>query len=346
VIEAAIAGAATIVVGNSDYTLSANFGVPDEARNAILLIQGSQTVQRNLIVPTVTKIYLVRNITSGGFGINVKTAAGAGVVIPNGETRIVFCDGSSVQDGAGATQVGSIKPSSISQTPAPWNWQGVMSLGRSDAVQAGVGRYTADGTSGATYDVYYNSTPMGSFRSVSTGMDINAYNVPLSLSMGGAPMLTVNTAGNVVVTNTLGCAAAQVTGTMSTGSLVSSGNVSGFSDMRLKHKWESLPVGFIEAMAHVKHGTYERIDTPGSRMAGISAQDLERVLPDAVNADLDGFLMVAYGQAALVTAVELCRELAHMKDAAGHAIRSLAVLGDEVKMLHAEVIRLRQESGL
>jgi hypothetical protein len=201
VIEAAIAGAATIVVGNSDYTLSANFGVPDEARNALLLIQGSQTVQRNLIVPTVTKIYLVRNITSGGFGINVKTAAGAGVVIPNGETRIVFCDGSSVQDGAGATQVGSIKPSSISQTPAPWNWQGVMSLGRSDAVQAGVGRYTADGTSGATYDVYYNSTPMGSFRSVSTGMDINAYNVPLSLSMGGAPMLTVNTAGNVVVSH-------------------------------------------------------------------------------------------------------------------------------------------------
>lgn len=95
-IEDAIAGLSTIGMTDADYTLTANNGTSDEARKAALKLTGTLTAARNVVVPTVTKIYIVSNSTTGGFAVTVKTAAGSGVSVPNGSTYIVRCDGTNV----------------------------------------------------------------------------------------------------------------------------------------------------------------------------------------------------------------------------------------------------------
>jgi len=95
-IEDAIAGLATITMTNVDYTLSIVDGLVDESRQMALLIQGTNSQVRNVICPAVSKVYVIRNATTGGFGVTLKTSAGTGVTIPNGKTMFVFCDGANV----------------------------------------------------------------------------------------------------------------------------------------------------------------------------------------------------------------------------------------------------------
>ena len=90
------------------------------------------------------------------------------------------------------------------------------------------------------------------------------------------------------------------------GDLTMSGNVTAFSDERLKQDWSSLPADFIERLAEVKSGTYTRIDG-GMRQIGVSAQSLQPVAPEGV---VDGeHLSVAYGNVALAAAVELAKRV-------------------------------------
>jgi Chaperone of endosialidase len=94
------------------------------------------------------------------------------------------------------------------------------------------------------------------------------------------------------------------------GNLTAAGNVTAFSDARLKKDWAALPGDFVERLASIQHGSYTRIDT-GARQAGVSAQDLQALLPEAVHTGTDEqqTLSVAYGNAALVACVALAREL-------------------------------------
>lgn len=92
-IEQAVAGSTTISLPDADYTLVAAQGVTDEARSAVLVLGGVLTATRNVIAPSVDKTYVVRNNTTGGQSIVLKTAAGTGITIPNGRSSLVFCDG-------------------------------------------------------------------------------------------------------------------------------------------------------------------------------------------------------------------------------------------------------------
>lgn len=98
-VEAAIAGRAAVSMTDADYTLTVANGTTDEARNMILNISGALTVTRNVICPAVSKLYVVKNATTGGQSIVLKTSAGSGVTIENGLTSLVFCDGTNVVEG-------------------------------------------------------------------------------------------------------------------------------------------------------------------------------------------------------------------------------------------------------
>lgn len=102
-IEAAITGVQPITMIDANYTLTAFNGLPDEARNAVLVLGGTNTATRNLIAPSVEKTYIVRNNT--GASVVIKTASGAGVTIANGTTRIVYCDGTDFFTAASQTVV-------------------------------------------------------------------------------------------------------------------------------------------------------------------------------------------------------------------------------------------------
>ena len=105
-VEDAIAGSATIAMANADVTLTTANEAVDQARNMFLNLTGANTAQRDVIVPAVSKLYFVHNGTTGGFGVQVKTAAGSGVVVPNGQRAVLYCDGTNVMFALGPPAIG------------------------------------------------------------------------------------------------------------------------------------------------------------------------------------------------------------------------------------------------
>jgi hypothetical protein len=93
-LEQAITGVQTITMANANVTLTSLNGASDEARNAVLVVGGTNSAIRNIIAPAVNKTYIVVNNTVGGFAILIKTSASTGLSIPNGATQLVYCDGS------------------------------------------------------------------------------------------------------------------------------------------------------------------------------------------------------------------------------------------------------------
>jgi hypothetical protein len=90
--------------------------------------------------------------------------------------------------------------------------------------------------------------------------------------------------------------------------LTCGGNITAFSDERLKTDWADLPADFIDRLAKIKHGTYTRIDS-GERQAGSSAQEWQSLLAEAVSQGEDGNLSLAYGNAALVSCIQLAQRV-------------------------------------
>jgi hypothetical protein len=98
-------------------------------------------------------------------------------------------------------------------------------------------------------------------------------------------------------------------------SIKASGNVTAYSDERLKTNWRPMPESFVERLAAVKVGIYDRTDGERITQVGVSAQSLQAVLPEAITkaADEMGTLSVSYGNAAMASAVELAKELVALK---------------------------------
>lgn len=88
------------------------------------------------------------------------------------------------------------------------------------------------------------------------------------------------------------------------------GNVTAYSDERLKTGWADLAEDFVDQLADVKVGTYTRTDS-GDRQLGVSAQSLRPVAPEAVLGDET--LSVAYGNAALAACVMLARRVKQLE---------------------------------
>lgn len=92
-LEQAITGVESIVMTDTNYTLSNFNGVSDEARNAVLVVTGTNTDTRSVIAPLVEKLYTVVNNTTGGYPILIRGSSGANVSVPNGATIPVYCNG-------------------------------------------------------------------------------------------------------------------------------------------------------------------------------------------------------------------------------------------------------------
>ena len=90
-VEQAIAGVTTISVTAADVTLTSFNGTVDEARSAVVVVNGSNTVARNVIIPNAPKVYIVVNNTTQNVG--VKTASGTALIVPAGYQALLYCDG-------------------------------------------------------------------------------------------------------------------------------------------------------------------------------------------------------------------------------------------------------------
>jgi hypothetical protein len=101
-LEDAIAGRVTVTHDDTaNYTLTTANGATDEARRMMLNITGTLTAARNVVCPTVPKLYIAKNATTGGFALTLKTSGGTGISIANGDTMLLMCDGTNVIDAIG-----------------------------------------------------------------------------------------------------------------------------------------------------------------------------------------------------------------------------------------------------
>lgn len=96
------------------------------------------------------------------------------------------------------------------------------------------------------------------------------------------------------------------------GNYYAAGNISAFSDARLKKNWIDAPADFVERWAKVTAGTYDRTDQELTQV-GVVAQDVQAILPHAVTEDKDGMFSLNYGGAAAVATVELAKELVELR---------------------------------
>lgn len=102
------------------------------------------------------------------------------------------------------------------------------------------------------------------------------------------------------------------------GTIVASNDITAFSDRRLKENIQPIE-NALEKLELIDGVTFNTIGQE-KRQAGLIAQDLQKVLPEAVHENEDGMLSVAYGN-------------------------TVSLLVQAIKELQAEVAELRQESS-
>ncbi len=91
----AITGLVAYTTSISPYTLTAVNGAADQSRAAALQLNTSTGANYVVIVPTVTKLYVVENVNLT-YSVEIKTASGSGIVVPAGKTMLLRCDGTNV----------------------------------------------------------------------------------------------------------------------------------------------------------------------------------------------------------------------------------------------------------
>lgn len=94
-LEQAITGVVTIPMGDATYTLTNYNGLSDEARNAVLILNGPITSPQFLVTPAgQQKVYIVRNRT--GNTVTLTTGTGSNISVANAASEVLFTDGANV----------------------------------------------------------------------------------------------------------------------------------------------------------------------------------------------------------------------------------------------------------
>lgn len=213
-IDTAIAGYSTISLSDADKTLTAANGAADEARSMCIKFTGTLTAARNIIVPTTTKLYCIRNATTGGYAITIKTSAGTGVSVPNGQSTVIACDGTNVVDVITSIPSGStINNLTIGYLGIPQNSQSAdYTLVASDASKH-IYHPAAD-TTNRTWTIPANASvayPIGTAITFIT--DTGAGNITISINSDTLVLAGPGTTGDRTLTSPASATAVKVTST-------------------------------------------------------------------------------------------------------------------------------------
>ena len=104
------------VSGTTPLTLSQINGTTDQSRKAILSFDGTLAAETSIIIPSVNKMYYIRNNTSGAYALKVKTAGNTAITIEQGSNIMVATDGTNVYKTAFPTSVSSFTANSLTAT--------------------------------------------------------------------------------------------------------------------------------------------------------------------------------------------------------------------------------------
>ena len=92
-LEQAITGVLPITL-TGDVTLTDYNGLSDQARNAVLMLNGLLAAPCNVVIPPSQKVYIVRNYSNAT--VTLKTTSGNGIALTNAASAVLFCDGTDV----------------------------------------------------------------------------------------------------------------------------------------------------------------------------------------------------------------------------------------------------------
>lgn len=104
------------VSGTTPLTLTQVNGATDQSRKAILSFDGTLTAETSIIIPSVNKMYYVRNNTSGSFALKIKTAGNTATTIEQGSNVMIATDGTNVFKTAFPTSVSAFTANSLTAT--------------------------------------------------------------------------------------------------------------------------------------------------------------------------------------------------------------------------------------
>lgn len=219
-VDSAVAGTTTISTWGGagvPYTLSNNSGTADEARRMFIVATGTPGEAKNVICPAVSKMYVFRNDTTGGFALTLKTSGGTGIAVPAGQYKFLYCDGTNVVEA-----VNSLGP--------------VASLTASQAVFTDASKNLVSNAITGTGNVVMSTSPtlvtpvLGAATATSiNGLTVSSTTGTLSLANGstlatsGANSLTMTTTGATNVTFPTSGTLATTAGTVASFSAGSTG---------------------------------------------------------------------------------------------------------------------------
>lgn len=233
-VDFSVAGTATITMTGADYTLTNANGATDEARAMFLTLSGTPGASYNVICPSVSKLYFVSNST--GYAQTVKTLAGTGISVPDGQTRVLYCNGTNVVNAINS--LGSLSLSSALGVSS--GGTGVTSLTANNIlIGNGTGsvQFVAPGangniltSNGTTWtSAAAPATGVTSFSAGSTGLTPNTGTTgaitlagTLDVDNGGTGQTTY-TDGQLLIGNSTGNTLAKATLTAGTGITITNG---------------------------------------------------------------------------------------------------------------------------
>lgn len=267
----------------------------DELHNVLI---SSPISGNTLIYDAVAGVWKNANLTAGT-GISVTGGAGSITVANTGVTSVTASTGISVSSSTGGVTITNSAPD---QTVALTAGTGISTSGTYP-------NFTITNTAPSSGGTVTSVSGTGSYGGLTLSGTVTTSG---SLTLGGTPTGTwpISVSGSA--------ASATTATTASTANALNSANsytaVSfiSTSDEQLKTNWAGLDLDFVARLSDVKHGTFERINS-GVRDAGVSAQSLQKVLPEAVVQGEDGYLAVNYGGAALVAAIELAKVVQELR---------------------------------
>lgn len=245
------------VSGNSDITITNN-----QALNNIMNFYGTLTGNITIFFPQIANIYFLNNTTAGSFSITVQTTIGTGVVLAQGESRTVICNGTDMyfSDGGGGGGGGGVSQVSTGTglTGGPITSSGTIAIATTGV---GAGTYTLAA-------IAINA--QGQATSASNGI----------VTLSGSPsqvsgVLAVSTGGTSVTTfSSSGIVVGNGTGPLQTtsASIGASGNIYGYIATQNFQTGTTYTVSSVDAGKIISQSNASAIVTtlPNSYVSGFA----------------------------------------------------------------------------
>lgn len=193
-VDQAVGGYTTIALTSSTVTLSVENGSIDQARAAMIELTGVLTSNVGVVIPSVSKQYLVRNATSGSFTVTFKTLGGSGTAVTQGNPSMIYCDGASVRGATGGAASRNIG-TSVTEIPD-------ISIADERYVKI-AGDTTITG--GKTFTSAVCVT--GSFKNTGAATFTSTVNIDNTVDVSGAArgtIITLTDAASIIVSMALG----------------------------------------------------------------------------------------------------------------------------------------------